>query len=605
NIDNQNISAEKFKFNFNSNQIEIPENKIIVINSPFDIKGKITQYTKNPIADIYFKGKINSESTGKYLQKYIKEPYKALGSLKTDGKVSYKNETAEIKAQINADDKNYISYAVIKELLNKPSVLNIEGILKKEDLLIKDFSLYDGNIKPENKIISIFGNLQNTKDTELKNIKISIPKSISVSTDFLGGEDISLKADLNISGKIQNPKINGTAKIHNLKIKKLLTLVKNADLNFSDNIIKLSAPDVQVNTSNFNIYAEILPDIKNKITISNMQLNSYNLDVNSLFELLKNKENIVSQIKTEIKKGSATINNFEILDLKASDISTDFSFNNNILRIKDINATAYNGNITGNADYDIKGNSLHIMLNGSGADMKTSLYALCKLQDNISGTVNFKSDIKLNTGEYSSVIKSIKGDINFDSYNGKMGTLGKFEYYLYAQNIFYYGWLKANLNRIADTITKDNTAQYRKATGTLSFNDGYIITNDIKTKGDNMSLFIQGRHNILSNQSNFEILGRISDRISSKLGSFGEVSISDILNNNYNKKKLTIVPKEVIKNIPELYINKGQTNTFKVNIYGDIKSVSAVNSFVWILSKDNDTEEIQEPLPDFSEIPNE
>ena len=528
-----------------------------------------------------------------------------MGSLKTDGKVSYKNETAEIKAQINADDKNYISYAVIKELLNKPSVLNIEGILKKEDLLIKDFSLYDGNIKPENKIISIFGNLQNTKDTELKNIKISIPKSISVSTDFLGGEDISLKADLNISGKIQNPKINGTAKIHNLKIKKLLTLVKNADLNFSDNIIKLSAPDVQVNTSNFNIYAEILPDIKNKITISNMQLNSYNLDVNSLFELLKNKENIVSQIKTEIKKGSATINNFEILDLKASDISTDFSFNNNILRIKDINATAYNGNITGNADYDIKGNSLHIMLNGSGADMKTSLYALCKLQDNISGTVNFKSDIKLNTGEYSSVIKSIKGDINFDSYNGKMGTLGKFEYYLYAQNIFYYGWLKANLNRIADTITKDNTAQYRKATGTLSFNDGYIITNDIKTKGDNMSLFIQGRHNILSNQSNFEILGRISDRISSKLGSFGEVSISDILNNNYNKKKLTIVPKEVIKNIPELYINKGQTNTFKVNIYGDIKSVSAVNSFVWILSKDNDTEEIQEPLPDFSEIPNE
>ena len=112
------------------------------------------------------------------------------------------------------------------------------------------------------------------------------------------------------------------------------------------------------------------------------------------------------------------------------------------------------------------------MLNGKNIDMKSSLYDLCKLDDNIAGIADFGTDISMQTGEYNSVLNSLKGTLDFKSTNGKMGTLGKFEYYLYAQNLFYHGLLNATLNRIADALVHDNTSHYRDASGNVFFQNG-------------------------------------------------------------------------------------------------------------------------------------
>ena len=184
-----------------------------------------------------------------------------------------------------------------------------------------------------------------------------------------------------------------------------------------------------------------------------------------------------------------------------------------------------------------------------------------------------------------------------------MGTLGKFEYYLYAQNLLYYGLLNATLNRIADTIAPDNTARFKESKGSLVFNNGYLITKEIKTIGPNMSLYIKGRHNLLTNQANIDIYGRISDEISSKLGSFGDVSISEFLNGQSAKKNVSVmkVPQSIMSNIPELYSRSNdRTKTFKVNIYGNINSVSSINSFMWIIP--NETEIQDNKLPEFNDM---
>ena len=193
--------------------------------------------------------------------------------------------------------------------------------------------------------------------------------------------------------------------------------------------------------------------------------------------------------------------------------------------------------------------------------------------------------------------------VTYDAVNGRMGTLGKFEYYLYAQNLLYHGLLNATLNRIADTIAPDNTAKFKESKGQLLFSNGYLITKEIKTIGPNMSLYMKGRHNLLTNQANIDIYGRISDEISSKLGSFGDVSISEFLNGQATKKNVSVmkVPQGIISNIPDLYTRSNdRTKTFKVNIYGNINSVSAINSFMWIVPNE---EEIQNrKLPEFSDI---
>ena len=41
---------------------------------------------------------------------------------------------------------------------------------------------------------------------------------------------------------------------------------------------------------------------------------------------------------------------------------------------------------------------------------------------------------------------------------------------------------------------------------------------------------------------------------------------------------------------------------FKVNLYGDANSLSVINSFMWILPKEEFMNEQQENLPEFSDM---
>ena len=117
-----------------------------------------------------------------------------------------------------------------------------------------------------------------------------------------------------------------------------------------------------------------------------------------------------------------------------------------------------------------------------------------------------------------------------------------------------------------------------------------------------MSLYLKGKTNMLTNQVNIEIFGRISDEIKSKLGSFGNVSISELVSGQSAKKNVSVmaVPSSIMSNIPNLYNKQtGEgTNTFKVNIYGKMDSVSSINSFVWTVQK----EETPQNLPQFNEL---
>ncbi|MBE7705373.1 MAG: hypothetical protein E7Z90_06145 [Cyanobacteria bacterium SIG29] len=595
-LDKIPLMAKTLKINFDDKKITIPDNIVNVLSSDVKVKGVVT----NSEVKIDFNGDILSSEISKIVDKYINQPHKAQGVIKTNGKIFVQDEVLDLKLQMFSDEKNYISYAVIKELLNKPALLNIDCLVNGDNVEVKEISLSE-NLAEHKKMILLNGNLKLGKEILINNLKVNIPNFVSLNTNFFGGEELSFSADLIVNNTFSNPKLKGTAKVGVYNIKKYLTAIKNADLTFADNNIKVVAPDVQINNSKLNLVAEVNPKIEDKLSISNLQLYCENLDMNSLFDLIQKEANPFAQSLIEVKKGIATISRFSILDLKARDISTDLSIEENILKLKNISASAYGGQLSGDVDYDMPHSSLTLMLEGKHFNLKESLYDLCKLDDNIMGLVDFKTNISMITGEYDKALYSLDGDLDFNSTNGKMGTLGKFEYYLYAQNIMYHGFLKTTLNRIAEFITKDNTAQYRNSSGSLSFKNGYMNIKEIKTIGDVMSLYVKGRQNLISNQVNIDIYGRISDEITNKLGSFGNVSISDLLENKSTKtvNNLIIVPSSLINEIPLLY-NKNieNTKTFKVNLLGDINSLSAINSFMWILPRNEE----EKDLPDFVDI---
>ncbi len=596
------IIMKDFGFSFNEKEIKIPQKEILFNSSPIKISGVIKNYLQSPDVNINYNADINSKDMGLLLSDFVKEPYKALGIIKTDGNLIIKDNIAKIKAQLKANKDNYISYLVIKEILNKPSILAIDAEIKDKTVTIKDLSLAE-NKENASKILNITGEIINEKTPVFKNLRVQIPSSLSAAMNFFGGEEISLNADLTLNNTIDKPKITGSAKIHKYNIKKYLTSIKNADVNFGENNIKITAPDVVVNDSAFNVILDAANDLNFKnVIVNNAQVNSLNLDLNSLFSLQSQFDNLV----LTVKKGSAVINNFKVLDLKAKDIVSDFKIENSIIKLSNINASAYSGQVQGKIDYNIRHHNLDINMTGKGLDVKTSLYDLCKIEDNLGGRADFTADISLLTGTEKEVLKSLKGKFNYTAQNGKMGTLGKFEYYLYAKNLLYHGFLNTTLNRVANAIVRDNTSYFKESKGNLTFENGYLITDNLTTTGVNMSLYMTGRHNLLTNQANLNIYGRISDDIRNKLGSFGNVSISDMMNSTTKQeKKNTIVkiPSEISDKIPPLYKKSNDlTNTFKVNIYGDINSLNAINSFVWTLPQEEASAEKQEELPSFSEL---
>lgn len=604
-IDKIPVYGKEFNVSFSEKEITVPENIVIIQNSEFKINGNIKDPMKNPVTSINYNGAIKSADLGNILNKYINRPYKAIGKLNAYGQILSAGGENEINAKIEADSNNYVSYTVIKELLNKPSVLNVELSQKENEIKIKDISLYENNkteTDKSDKILYSYGMI-NTKTKNIKDFNIVIPKKLSASSDFFGGEDFALKANILLNGDMNAPQIKGIAELYAYNIKKYLTSVKNAEITFNNNKAKITAPDIQINNSKINVTADATFDKNKKITVENMYLNSLNLDLNTLFPLFDKEISPFNDNFITVKKGTATINNFKVLDIKAKDISTDFSLNNNTLKVFDINSNAYGGTVTGNINVDILPLIFEINLNGTNIGLKDALYDLCKIDDNIAGTANFTSSITVRAGNYESAIKSLNGEIDFKSYNGRMGTLGKFEYYLYAQNILYHGFLKTTLNRIADAITKDNTAQYKFSNGTIKFNNGYAFLEDIKTNGKDMSLYLTGKHNLITNLANINIYGRISDEISSKLGSFGDFSFSEFFDASSTKtpKNIEAVEQDILDNIPLLTQTNTNTKTFKVNIFGKPDAINSINSFYWIIPKQRETN-TEEKLPDFSDI---
>ena len=542
------------------------------MNSPIIIEGEIKDYKENQTADINFNTDFNAADMGLLLKPYINAPYKAEGKIKISGKMTASKEKQIIKTTAKADKNNYLSYMVIKELLGKPSYLDIDCEIQDNKINFKNVILTDESVQSRdnsNKIAKIHGLITADKDITFNNLKIFVPNYISAKTNFMGGEEFSFKADVTLNQTLKNPLIKGNASVEQYKIKKYLTFIKHSDICFNDDNIRIIAPDVQINDSYFNVIADVIPSFNsNNITIANMQINSLNLDLNNLFGTLYTNREMFAKTSLNIRQGTATINNLKILDLKAKDIIADFKSSKNILKMYNISANAYSGNISGQADYDLYSGRLNFDLDGKGVDIKTSIYDLCKLEDNLSGRADFSSKVSMMTGDYNTVIKSISGNLNFNAVNGGMGTLGKFEYYLSAKNLFYHGIFNATLNRIADVLRHDKTEQFKSAKGNILFQNGYIISDGIQTVGNKMSLYIRGRHNMLTNQSNLDIYGKISDDIANKVGTFWNVSLSELFSGQAAGKGIdfSVVPKSIMDNIPDLSNPNTPTNTFKVNI---------------------------------------
>lgn len=199
------------------------------------------------------------------------------------------------------------------------------------------------------------------------------------------------------------------------------------------------------------------------------------------------------------------------------------------------------------------------------------------------------------------MMKNLKGKVFFEITDGTFGNIGRFENYLFAQNLQSNSIIKAAINSVAALPTVKNTAEFKSVSGNMAFNNGWASLSPIKTSGPSMSSYITGKYNLLNATANVIVLGRISAEVVSLLGPLGDLSVSKLtsyipkfgtLTGNLINALTTDPKSENVSAIPLLSSGNKNYKDFKVVFNGGVESRSSVKSFKW-LSK-CDTSEIEQ-----------
>ena len=210
----------------------------------------------------------------------------------------------------------------------------------------------------------------------------------------------------------------------------------------------------------------------------------------------------------------------------------------------------------------------------------------------ISGILDFDASVNMIGTEQSQQLNTLKGNADVLIRNGRLGQLGRFEHFLYAQNLLSQKLIYASLNSAKQAISPQDTGLISYLKGKIKFSAGYAHINPVLTSGPQMSMFVKGKINLINQHVDLKILGKISPNVSSSLGLLGSMTIKDFLDehtkygsvvaNLFNSYNIEL-PEVDISKIPPLTPNyKTQTKNFQVIISGNPDSVSAVRSFTWV-----------------------
>ena len=201
--------------------------------------------------------------------------------------------------------------------------------------------------------------------------------------------------------------------------------------------------------------------------------------------------------------------------------------------------------------------------------------------EKVEGIDAVKNDLDKNAQD----IKLVSGNVNFSVNNGKMPKLGSLEYLLRAGNLIKSGLFGLTLNNLIEVLTPYKTGEFSTIRGNFKLASAKINSLEIFSKGKNLSLFIYGNYNIISDDADIEVLGRLSKNVSNVLGSVGNTSLNTILSAITGNKIKEGAKAQIIENInkiPLIELSGDDYRLFMAKIKGKLNSEDYVKSFNWL-----------------------
>ena len=218
--------------------------------------------------------------------------------------------------------------------------------------------------------------------------------------------------------------------------------------------------------------------------------------------------------------------------------------------------------------------------------------AFAAMKDQVKGKLSFSADVSLKGATYEQQMSSLKGKAAFKVEDGQLGSIGRIETFLQANNLLSQKFVQSQIGTLINTIAPYNTGKFDYLSGDLTFSNGWVNLNPVKSSGPHMSLVITGKMNLVNNNADMQLLGTVSPEVAKALGPVAELSVDKItalipsfgstISSVLNAYNVT-ASKALLDTIPPLSPAKEDTKSFKVVINGSLLNPpKAVKSFQWL-----------------------
>lgn len=601
----KSLISKAITINFDKKNINLNPSKFTTGDANLTISGEIKDYQTKPNTNLIAQGTVDTDLIKIYTQQLLKLENE--GYLPIKAKICAKDNNIVTNIKILSNQTNYITPIHINNLKNTNTLTNIQLISNKEQLFINDMSVYDANginnlLKDINtqklkKIINLRGKIINltTKPT-LENIRFQTLETLSIKIPNLKNATINANADITVNGDMKQPNLTGVINATNLNIPEYYIKAPTIIISFAKNIITTKVDNLKIKDITLSSTTTLPNNFAKLNQIDNIKIDANYIDLDYLLALQQYMQQAQyapgSTFPYSIKNGDINIKKLKTGNFTAQDITANITSKGNILTINNLFASAYNGKIAGKISYNFPYTTIDAVLQGRGLNASAVATALMPKEQQLSGKLNFDAKLNMYGTRLDKQLKTLKGEADILIQNGHLGQLGRFEHFLYAQNLLSQRFIYASINSAKQAISPKDTGYFTYLKGKITFQNGFAKLSPVKTTGPNMSMYITGLSSLLNNEVDLQILGKISTDVSSSLGTFGSTTIKDFLD-EHTKHGQTVanlfnfyhteLPEMDISKIPMLTPDlKYETKNFRVLISGNPQSIKAVKSFTWV-----------------------
>jgi len=574
-----------------------------ISKSLFFINGQVRNYKTRPYFNIVSTANVNSKDIDKYINPYLDEPIKIEGKIPVNARIHGNVNNLRILADMTLEKG-------VKVILPKNVTLPDDKV-RKFSLAVRgninriNIESFDINLDQNEHILHISGIVDDftTPEVAFTNLQITNPDPMDITLLNLFIEPDSeeaffssgtVKADLLVNGAASSPGIAGTIELINDVIPSRSAKINHAIVEFTDNTILLSESSLNIANSDMQIKGAADKTFHLPLNIRSVEITSSSLNLDKVLKaVIKNEENqnVTSETPpVTVQSGKLSASEFIISNFITNNVTTSFTLTPDwLLTMPDLLLEAASGKASGRIIYNINTTETTGTMNADGMSANAAATIFLNIPNEVYGTL--KGDVQFDTKGKTKdeLISNANGIATFSIKDGRLTRLGSLEYLLLAANTATVGLAGINLNSILNLIVPQRTGYFDVLDGKLTAEKGVLSTDNVASKGKNLSLYLSGNVNMLTNYSDLTILGRVSKKVSGLLGPLGSVSINTFVEylpglgfipGTGGKGLIEMVP--LISRIPILGLGQKKYRRFVVEIQGDLYDPKSVKSFRWL-----------------------